>query len=261
MHLVKTILTAGLLLSAAAQAHNVLEFPQPENNPEEFYAVTEIPTGGIIKYETDAKTGFIVADRFQSMPVAYPANYGSLTQSLAGDGDPLDVVFYTRAPMAPGTLIKLRAIGVLKMIDGGEKDDKIIAVPASKIDPTYDDIKTISDLPKIEQQRLEAFFRVYKELPEGRKKVELAGFNDAAAAKQEIKSAWEAWKAKNPQYYSSRALSGACGIRFHDPYGGKITRHTTTLIPPYCILTQDEGDGCIVQPFHFLDPPLCLIPP
>ena len=65
MHLVKTILTAGLLLSASAQAHNVLEFPQPENNPEEFYAVTEIPTGGIIKYETDAKTGFIVADRFQ----------------------------------------------------------------------------------------------------------------------------------------------------------------------------------------------------
>lgn len=170
MHLVKTILTAGLFLSAAAQAQNVLEFPQPENNPEEFYAVTEIPAGGIIKYETDAKTGFIIADRFQSMPVAYPANYGSLTQSLAGDGDPLDVVFYTRAPMAPGTLIKLRPIGVLKMIDGGEKDDKIIAVPASKIDPTYDDIKTITDLPKIEQQRLEAFFRVYKELPEGRKK-------------------------------------------------------------------------------------------
>ena len=128
MHLVKTILAASLFLSAAAQAHNVLDFPQPENNPEEFYAVTEIPTGGIIKYETDAKTGFIIADRFQSMPVAYPANYGSLTQSLAGDGDPLDVVFYTRAPMAPGTLIKLRAIGVLKMIDGGEKDDKIIAV-------------------------------------------------------------------------------------------------------------------------------------
>ena len=59
MHLVKTILTAGLFLSAAAQAQNVLEFPQPENNPEEFYAVTEIPAGGIIKYETDAKTGFI----------------------------------------------------------------------------------------------------------------------------------------------------------------------------------------------------------
>ncbi len=199
MHLVKTILTAGLFLSAAAQAQNVLEFPSRKTTRKNFTPSPRSRQGGIIKYETDAKTGFIIADRFQSMPVAYPANYGSLTQSLAGDGDPLDVVFYTRAPMAPGTLIKLRPIGVLKMIDGGEKDDKIIAVPASKIDPTYDDIKTITDLPKIEQQRLEAFFRVYKELPEGRKKVELAGFNDAAAAKQEIKSAWEAWKAKNPQ--------------------------------------------------------------
>ncbi|STU74169.1 inorganic diphosphatase [Klebsiella pneumoniae subsp. ozaenae] len=160
MHLVKTILTAGLLLSAAAQAHNVLEFPQPENNPEEFYAVTEIPTGGIIKYETDAKTGFIVADRFQSMPVAYPANYGSLTQSLAGDGDPLDVVFYTRAPMAPGTLIKLRAIGVLKMIDGGEKDDKSSPYRPVKLTRPTTTSRPSPICRKIEQQRLEAFFRV-----------------------------------------------------------------------------------------------------
>ncbi len=263
MHLVKTILTAGLLLSAAAQAHNVLEFPQPENNPEEFYAVTEIPTGGIIKYETDAKTGFIVADRFQSMPVAYPANYGSLTQSLAGDGDPLDVVFYTRAPMAPGTLIKLRAIGVLKMIDGGEKDDKIIAVPASKIDPTYDDIKTISDLPKIEQQRLEAFFRVYKELPEGRKKVELAGFNDAAPRSRRSNRPGRPGRRRTRNNIHRGRCPAPAAFAFTIPVAAKshVTRHTTTLIPPYCILTQDEGDGCIVQPFHFLDPPPCLIPP
>ncbi|MGG7446939.1 inorganic diphosphatase [Kosakonia oryzendophytica] len=199
MHLVKKFLAVSLFLSAYAQADNILEFPQPKNNPDEFYAVTEIPAGSMIKYETDAKTGFIVVDRFQSMPVAYPANYGSLTQSLAGDGDPLDVIFYTRAPLAPGTLIKLRPIGVLKMVDGGETDDKIVAVPASKIDPTYDDIKTVTDLPKIEQDRLEAFFRVYKQLPDGRKKVELNGFNDADTAKQEIKAAWDAWKAKNPQ--------------------------------------------------------------
>ena len=130
------------------------------------------------------------------MPVAYPANYGSLTQSLSGDNDPLDVIFYARAPLQPGTLIKLRAIGVLKMIDGGEVDDKIVAVPASKIDPTYDDIKEISDLPRIEQQRLEAFFRVYKQLPDGRKKVELNGFEDAAKARAEIKQAFDAYKAK-----------------------------------------------------------------
>ncbi|PRD14275.1 inorganic diphosphatase [Pantoea coffeiphila] len=199
MKLFSKLSVIALVFSACAQAStiNILGFPQPDNNPEEFYALTEIPAGGIIKYETDAKTGFIVADRFQSMPVAYPANYGSLTQSLGGDGDPLDVIFYTRAPMAPGTLIKLRPIGVLKMIDGGESDDKIVAVPASKIDPTYDDIKSMSDLPKIEQERLEAFFRVYKQLPDGRKKVELNGFGDTAAAKTEIKSAYDAWKAKS----------------------------------------------------------------
>ncbi|MXP59179.1 MULTISPECIES: inorganic diphosphatase [unclassified Pantoea] len=198
MNFVKRLSVIALLVSASAavQAQNVLDFPQPEKVPDEFYAVTEIPAGGMIKYETDAKTGFIVADRFQSMPVAYPANYGSLTQSLGGDGDPLDVIFYTRAPLQPGTLIKLRPIGVLKMIDGGEVDDKIVAVPTSKIDPTYDDIKEMKDLPKMEQERLEAFFRVYKQLPDGRKKVELNGFEDAAKAKAEIKQAFDAYKAK-----------------------------------------------------------------
>ncbi|WP_343554582.1 inorganic diphosphatase [Pantoea sp.] len=198
MKLVKRLSLIAVLISASAavQAQNVLDFPQPEKVPDEFYAVTEIPAGGMIKYETDAKTGFIVADRFQSMPVAYPANYGSLTQSLGGDGDPLDVIFYTRAPLQPGTLIKLRPIGVLKMIDGGEVDDKIVAVPTSKIDPTYDDIKEMSDLPKVEQERLQAFFRVYKQLPDGRKKVELNGFEDAAKAKTEIKQAFDAYKAK-----------------------------------------------------------------
>ncbi|MGK3131272.1 inorganic diphosphatase [Pantoea sp. C8B4] len=198
MNFVKRLSVIALLVSAsaAAQAQNVLDFPQPEKVPDEFYAVTEIPAGGMIKYETDAKTGFIVADRFQSMPVAYPANYGSLTQSLGGDGDPLDVIFYTRAPLQPGTLIKLRPIGVLKMIDGGEVDDKIVAVPTSKIDPTYDDIKEMKDLPKMEQERLQAFFRVYKQLPDGRKKVELNGFEDAAKAKAEIKQAFDAYKAK-----------------------------------------------------------------
>jgi inorganic pyrophosphatase len=198
MNLVKRLSLIAVLISASAavQAQNILDFPQPDKLPDEFFAVTEIPAGGMIKYETDAKTGFIFADRFQSMPVAYPANYGSLTQSLAGDGDPLDVIFYTRAPLQPGTLIKLRPIGVLKMIDGGEKDDKIVAVPTSKIDPTYDDIKEMTDLPKVEQERLQAFFRVYKQLPDGRKKVELDGFEDAAKAKAEIKQAFDAYKTK-----------------------------------------------------------------
>lgn len=190
-----TALFAFFTLSVSAAPINILDFPQPKNAPDEIYAVTEIPAGSNIKYETDADTGFIIADRFQSMPVVYPANYGSLTQSLGGDNDPLDVIFYTRTPLHPGTLIKLRPIGILKMVDAGEQDDKIIAVPTSKIDPTYDNVKSFSDLPQIEQQRLEAFFRVYKQLPEGRKVVELKGTEDAAAAKAIIAAAHEKYRA------------------------------------------------------------------
>lgn len=184
-------LTAG---SALAQDYvSPFAFPQPEDTSE-FFTVIEIPQGSFTKYEIDAKTGHIIVDRYQSMPVIYPANYGSITSSLGGDRDPLDALVYTREPVVPGAMIKVRAIGVLKMIDGGEVDDKIVAVPASDIDPTYDNIKSVSDLPKIEQQRLEAFFRVYKQLPEGRKKVELNGFDTAEAAKTEVSKAIENYK-------------------------------------------------------------------
>lgn len=188
------LLVAGAATAAEAVLHPFLA-AQPKQAPQEVNLAVEIPAGSFTKYEIK-EDGLVHVDRFQSMPVAYPANYGSLTQSLGGDNDPLDVIFYTRAPLQPGTLIKLRAIGVLKMIDGGEVDDKIVAVPTSKIDPTYDDIKSLSDLPKIEQERLQAFFRVYKQLPDGRKKVELNGFEGADVAKGEIKKAFDAYKAQ-----------------------------------------------------------------
>src|SRR5690606_36927997 len=131
-----------------------------------------------------------------SMPVVYPANYGSIPSSLGGDGDPLDALVFTREPIVPGALIKVRAIGVLHMIDGGEEDDKIIAVPASDIDPTYDEIRSIDDLPAIERERVEAFFRVYKQLPEGRKVVELNGYSGVNEAQQLVTDAIEAYRAQ-----------------------------------------------------------------
>ncbi|MER8563564.1 inorganic diphosphatase [Mesorhizobium sp. M0578] len=130
------------------------------------------------------------------MPVVYPANYGSVTSSLGGDGDPLDALVFTREPVVPGALIKVRAIGVLNMVDGGETDDKIIAVPATDIDPQYDGIKTIDDLPAIERQRIEAFFRVYKQLPEGRKVVELNGFGGANVAIDMVGKAIQSYRNK-----------------------------------------------------------------
>ena len=186
-----------LALSTAAHAEfvNPFAFPQPEDTTE-FYTVIEIPAGSFTKYEIDADNGHVIVDRYQSMPVVYPANYGSIPSSLAGDGDPLDALVYTREPIVPGAFIKVRAIGVLHMIDGGEEDSKIIAVPASDIDPTYDEIRNIEDLSAIERQRVEAFFRVYKQLPEGRKIVELNGFSGVNEAQQMVTDAIEAYRAQ-----------------------------------------------------------------
>jgi inorganic pyrophosphatase len=197
----KSLLTAAAMLlatvgAASAEYVSYLDFPQKTDDGKEFYVAIEIPQGSFTKYEIDADTGHIVVDRYQSMPVIYPANYGSITSSLGGDNDPLDALVYTREPVVPGAMIKVRPIGVLKMIDGGEVDDKIVAVPASDIDPTYDKIKEVADLPEIEQQRLEAFFRVYKQLPAKRKVVELNGFDNAAHAEGEVSAAIKAYAAK-----------------------------------------------------------------
>ncbi len=170
------------------------DIPQTKSFPDEIVAVIEISQGSFTKYEIDPASGIVAVDRFQSMPVVYPANYGVITSSLAGDGDNLDILVLSREPIVPGALIQVRPVGVLKMLDGGEEDDKVIAVPTSKVDPTYDSIQSIADLPPIEVQRIEAFFRVYKQLPEGRKAIELDGFRDAADAKVLIKEAIEKYR-------------------------------------------------------------------
>lgn len=161
---------------------------QPDLAPEEAILAVEIPAGSFTKYEI-GQDGLVQVDRFQSMPVAYPANYGSMPRTLAGDGDPLDALVLTREPLHPSVLIRFRPIGVLRMLDDGDHDEKIIGVPTDKIDPTYAGIRDIDDLPAIERERIEAFFRVYKDLPTGRNPVKLAGFGDAAEARRVIREA------------------------------------------------------------------------
>ncbi|KAF1696542.1 pyrophosphatase [Pseudoxanthomonas daejeonensis] len=158
---------------------------QPEQAPDEVLLAVEIPAGSFTKYEIN-EAGLLYVDRFQSMPVAHPANYGSMPRTLAGDGDPLDALVLTREPLSPGVLVRFRPIGVLRMLDKGEQDEKIIGVPTDKVDPTYAGIRDLADLPLVERQRIEAFFRVYKDLPEGRNPVELHGWGDAAEAKAKI---------------------------------------------------------------------------
>lgn len=191
-----TIALTLLVLPAAGLAGEYVhpyDFPQHDKAPDTFYAGIEIPAGGFTKYEMDSKTGHIMVDRFVRMPVAYPANYGFVTQSLGGDGDPLDVLVITRAPLHPGVLIKVRPIAVLKTLDGGEVDDKIVAVPVTKLDPTYENIKDIGDLPEQDRQRIEAFFRVYKQM-KSNKVIEIKSWGDVAEAKKMIQNALDAYK-------------------------------------------------------------------
>jgi inorganic pyrophosphatase len=188
-------LGAALLFSGSSLAEylNPIAFPQ-KGNPTDIQVIIEIPAGSFTKYELDAKTGHLFVDRFQSMPVVYPTNYGSIPSTVGPDGDPLDALVFTRQPVYPGALMRVRPIGILKMIDGGEVDDKIVAVPISKLDPTYDNIKTIDDLPQIERDRIEQFFAVYKTLPAGRKVVEVKGFDGIDAAVEMLKTGLDKFK-------------------------------------------------------------------
>jgi len=181
------LLVAGAVTAADSVLHPFLA-AQPKQAPVEVNLAVEIPAGSFTKYEIK-EDGLVHVDRFQSMPVAYPANYGSMPRTLAGDNDPLDALVLTREPLHPGVIVRFRPIGYLKMIDGGEHDEKVIGVPTDKVDPTYANIRELSDLPEIERQRIEAFFRVYKDLPAGRSPVQLNGWGNAAEARALISEA------------------------------------------------------------------------
>ncbi|SDN94324.1 inorganic diphosphatase [Vreelandella arcis] len=187
------LLAASLLTTTAAQAQNVFDYPQTDDAPATFHVVNEIPAGGFTKYEINAEQGQLIVDRYVSMPVRYPANYGSITSTAGGDGDPLDALVITRDAIYPGAVIKVKAIGVLRMVDDGETDDKIIAVPADDVDPTYADIDEMNDLPDMEVERLNAFFRVYKDLPDGGD-IQLNGFGDASEARDILAQALETYQ-------------------------------------------------------------------
>lgn len=197
----RAAVSALLLACAGATAGEFVRNPllaaQPKNAPAEANLAVEIPAGSFTKYETN-EDGLVFVDRFQSMPVAYPANYGSMPSTLAGDGDPLDALVLTREPLHPGVLISFRPIGVLRMVDKGEQDEKILGVPTDKVDPTYANIRDLADLPEIERQRIEAFFRIYKDLPAGRNTVELHGWGNAVEARRIIAEAMARHVAARP---------------------------------------------------------------
>ena len=130
--------------------------------PEVFTTLIEIPKGSKCKYELDKHTGLLRLDRILYTSTHYPANYGFIPRTYADDGDPLDVLVIGMEPIYPMTLIDVYPIGVLRMIDGGKLDDKIIAVAVS--DPNYNKIKSIDELPPHIFDEIMHFFTVYKQL-------------------------------------------------------------------------------------------------
>ncbi len=130
--------------------------------PENFTAVIEIPKGGKNKYEMDKETGLLCLDRVLYTATHYPANYGFIPRTFADDGDPLDVLVMCQESIVPMTLVQCYPIGVVKMVDGEDIDEKIIAVPFR--DPSLSCYKDISELPKHTFDEIQHFFTVYKSL-------------------------------------------------------------------------------------------------
>lgn len=129
---------------------------------ELFDAVIEIPKGCKAKYEIDKQTGLLRLDRILYTSTVYPANYGFIPRTLSDDGDPLDVLVLCGDSIYPLTLVACRPIGVIKMLDGGMSDEKIIAVPVG--DPTYNTYRDIQELPAHIYEEMTHFFEVYKAL-------------------------------------------------------------------------------------------------
>ena len=151
--------------------------------PDNFSALIEIPKGGKCKYELDKRTS-----------THYPANYGFIPRTFADDGDPLDVLVIGAEPIYPMTLVQVYPIGVMRMIDGGRLDDKIIAVPFS--DPNYNTITSIDDLPAHIFDEIMHFFSVYKQLENKQTAVKELFCTDEAI--KIIAAAIESYKLKYP---------------------------------------------------------------
>ena len=128
---------------------NLAQIPAGKDIPNDINAVIEIPAQGApIKYEVDKDSGALLVDRFMATAMFYPCNYGFIPNTLSDDGDPVDVLVVTPVPLMPGSVIRCRPVGVLKMTDEAGIDAKLIAVPHSKLTPLYDHVQSPEDLPE-----------------------------------------------------------------------------------------------------------------
>jgi inorganic pyrophosphatase len=156
--------------------------------PDQFNVIIEISMNSDpIKYEVDKETGALFVDRFMGTAMHYPCNYGYIPQTIADDGDPVDVLVITPFPLMPGCVVPCRLLGLLKMDDEAGGDSKLLALPTEKILPSHSHIQSLEDLPELQLQQIQHFFEHYKDLEKG-KWVKVKGWENKESAKQEILS-------------------------------------------------------------------------
>lgn len=154
----------------------------PSGTADQFNVVIEIPYGSQNKYELDSQTGAIMLDRVLYSSEFYPFNYGFIPSTKAEDGDALDVAVFLTNPVPPATVVKARALGMLKKIDSGDIDNCVIAVPVN--DPRFNNVKNLQDVQPHVLDEIVDFFKNYKRLQN--KTTEIVGYVDCQETKEEI---------------------------------------------------------------------------
>ena len=168
--------------------------PSGKDLPNDFNVVIEIPMhSDPVKYEVDKESGAVFVDRFMSTAMHYPCNYGYIPHTIAGDGDPVDVLVLTQFALPPGVVVRCRPIGMLKMVDEAGEDAKLLAVPVDKLTPMYRSVQSPRDLPQILLDQISHFFEHYKDLEPG-KFVKVQGWADIEDAKKEIMTGVERYQ-------------------------------------------------------------------
>ncbi len=164
--------------------------------PGEVNVIIEVPIGGEpIKYEMDKEAGLLVVDRFLHTAMRYPGNYGFIPHTLSDDGDPCDVIVANTRAIIPGAVMSCRIVGALLMEDESGGDEKLVAVPSTKLTRRYEKIENYTDLPAITLEQIQHFFEHYKDL-EPNKWVKVKGWVDAGAARELVRQGIERYKAE-----------------------------------------------------------------
>lgn len=169
----------------------------PCGTPEAFNVIIDLPRGSSNKIEYDEQGGYFKLDRVLHQPTFYPFDYGFIPQTHSGDGDAMDVCLLTTHPTFSGCVVKARPIGLIRTSDQDGPDDKVIAVPVSKVDPRFDEIQTVEDLPAHVREEFLLYFKEYKKLEKSKyDKIVIEGFRSLEETKVAIQKAMDAYRAK-----------------------------------------------------------------